>query len=138
MARGAAASEKRSCAGMIKAHATGRTRPRTARNATTACGRSTEPARSVSHSPFIATGFTPSFRGLLATAAGSIAGFAFFPPPATGSSNDRWRRSAVGLARLCLADQLATPLELAFVERADRHVACRECGLTGGHPMHDG
>jgi len=56
--------------------------------------------------------FTPSFRGLLATAAGSIAGFAFFPPPATGSSNDRWRRSAVGLARLCLADQLATPLEL--------------------------
>src|SRR5215472_9921483 len=45
------------------------------------------------------------FRGLMAAAAGSIAGFAFLlPPPATGSSNERWRRSAVGLARLSLAD----------------------------------
>ena len=41
----------------------------------------------------------------MAAAAGSIAGFALLLlPPATGRSNERWRRSAVGLARLSLAD----------------------------------
>src|SRR5215467_3439173 len=42
-------------------------------------------------------------RGLMAAAAGSIARFCFLLPlPATGRSNDRWRRSAAGLARLPL------------------------------------
>ena len=44
------------------------------------------------------------FRGLIATAAGSVAVASFLlRPPATGRGNERWRRSAAALARLSLA-----------------------------------
>src|SRR5690349_7229691 len=41
---------------------------------------------------------------LVAARAGSVAASSFFlRPPAIGRSNERWPRSAVGLARFCLA-----------------------------------
>jgi hypothetical protein len=44
------------------------------------------------------------FRGLTATAAGSVGVSSFLlRPPPTGRSKERWRRSAAGLARLSLA-----------------------------------
>src|SRR5690349_23421690 len=69
------------------------------------------------------------FRGLIATAAGSVAGSSFrFRPLATGRSNDRWRRSAAGLARFFLA---VVPLIAgASCERLRFRAAIRS--ITGG------
>ena len=72
------------------------------------------------------------FRDLTATAVGSIAGAAFLRlPPATGRSNDRWRRSAAGLGRFSLA--VMAPVEGISCARLRFRVAIRS--ITGGGVM---
>jgi hypothetical protein len=72
------------------------------------------------------------FGGLIATAAGLVAGSSFLlRPPATGRSNDRWRRSAAGLARFSLA--VMTPVAVVSCARLRFKAAIRS--ITGGGVM---
>src|SRR5262249_44050364 len=62
-----------------------------------------EPAQEGQGDPFVKAPHASAhafFRGLTATEAGSVAASSFLlRRPATGRSNERWRRSAAGLAR---------------------------------------
>jgi hypothetical protein len=69
------------------------------------------------------------FRGLTATEAGAVADPSFLlRPPATGRSNDRWRRSAAGLARFFLA---VVPL-IACVWVSETHFSAAIKSIIGG------